>query len=72
MGGKINESITLSWEINKKKKVKKEVERECQKWVDNVAVNVAQQECSNNKCYVLAFRNIQTSCRPMQNVRTYN
>ena len=32
--------------------------RECWKWVNDVAADMAQRERSNNKCYALVFRYI--------------
>ena len=43
-----------------KKKKKKKVSG-----IDDMAADVAQQERSNNKCYISAFRYIQISCNTL-------
>ena len=53
-GGKVGESVTTRYKINKKKKSENK-KRNCWKQVDDVAVNMAPKEHNNIKYYVLTF-----------------
>ena len=53
-GGKVGESVTTRYKINKKKKSENK-KRNSWKQVDDVAVNMAPKEHNNNKYYVSTF-----------------